>query len=276
MGNVDSTVLHRKGIFAEKSTRRNIYKNFTFIQSVEKVIIILYAWKLASKIQKGKLHMLATDVYEPTKQLPLNDAEYRRLLLAHSKTHGLGRPRRRGNDWTFKNPKSGKRMVVEFEPRTPDTYLRYAKSVLTRISSAPIKNRGRWKPAWRRNPSTNYEDDWLKADNPERDIDPINAALGRTGKWMIFCDTANVDEYWRTIKTAIEIGHVLISAKVSSIASCRKPGQHTICVYTDDFEYREDVFAAREELRRLGFTWELFYKSDEMTGRGESTSLYRG
>lgn len=38
-----------------------------------------------------------------------------------------------------------------------------------------------------------------------------------------------------------------------------------ICVYTYDWTDEADVMRVREELRNLGFTWRLPYKTDEDT-----------
>jgi hypothetical protein len=67
---------------------------------------------------------------------------------------------------------------------------------------------------------------------------------------------------------------------VSSSMLLSTDGMHVICVYTQDWEDKEDVMRVRTKLRRLGFNRTLHYKRDKDTragkysGQGEKVSIY--
>jgi Domain of unknown function (DUF1917). len=94
----------------------------------------------------------------------------------------------------------------------------------------------------------------------------------RTGKWLIFVDASIVDEVWAKIKKATEDG---ILGDFSKVAT-EKPNpiaidsrKKVICVYTYDWTDEKDVKRIREELRRIGITNKIPYKSDEDTLSGK-------
>lgn len=96
-------------------------------------------------------------------------------------------------------------------------------------------------------------------------------ATPRSGKWLIFVDPEEVDEWWAKIKDAVEEGKLGGCAKVSTAkpnpyATSRK---RVICVYTYDSTDEKDVKRIREELRKLGVTWKIPYKTDEDTVSGK-------
>ncbi len=86
----------------------------------------------------------------------------------------------------------------------------------------------------------------------------------RNGKWLIFLSAQSIDRYWAKIKEAVEQGQLGEQAKVST----RSPGsmppevrrkkeergdtRFVICVYTYDYQDREDVMRVRQQLRELG------------------------
>lgn len=119
-------------------------------------------------------------------------------------------------------------------------------------------------------PSKVTERYWLfamtKGDYPKR--------TNNSGKWLIFVDRKDVDDVWAKIKKATEEGKLGEDSKVSTLKP--KPsdigyekGKHVICVYTYDWTDRKDVNRVREELRKLGITNKLPYKSDEDTLQGK-------
>jgi hypothetical protein len=97
-------------------------------------------------------------------------------------------------------------------------------------------------------------------------------ATQKGGKWLVFVDIKNVDEVWAKIKKATEEGKLGSSAKVATA----KPNPNAtdietkvICVYTYDWTDEIDVKRIREELRELGITNKIPYKSDEDTLSGK-------
>lgn len=97
-------------------------------------------------------------------------------------------------------------------------------------------------------------------------------ATSRSGKWLIFVDIEEVDEVWAKIKKATEEGKLGDSAKVatakpSPLSAHRS--EKVICVYTYDWTEEEDVRRIREELRKLGITKRIPYKTNEDTLSGK-------
>jgi hypothetical protein len=94
----------------------------------------------------------------------------------------------------------------------------------------------------------------------------------RSGKWLIFVNPKNVDKVWAKIKKATEEGRLGDSAKVATAKPnplAVKTGAHVICVYTYDWTDEKDVKRIREELRKLGITNKIPYKTNEDTLSGK-------
>jgi len=94
----------------------------------------------------------------------------------------------------------------------------------------------------------------------------------RCGKWLLFIPTEQIDDVWSHIKQATEEGRLGGSAKVATARpnpNAINPNQHVICVYTYDIEDEDDVTRVREELRQLGFTRKIPYKTDDATYAGK-------
>ncbi len=89
----------------------------------------------------------------------------------------------------------------------------------------------------------------------------------RSGKWLIWLRSENIDRYWQAIREAVEQGRLGGSAKVSTSASSyvKRGRPYVICVYTYDHADREDVMRVRQALRELGIKREIIYKADEDT-----------
>lgn len=97
------------------------------------------------------------------------------------------------------------------------------------------------------------------------------AAAERSGKWLIFVPVDQVDEAWEKVKRATEEGLLGGSAKVATAkpnANAADPSVKVICVYTYDSDDQADVRRVRNELRKLGFTKPMPYKTDEATYAG--------
>ncbi len=94
----------------------------------------------------------------------------------------------------------------------------------------------------------------------------------RSGKWLIFIPEEAVDEVWARIGEATEQGKLGGSAKVATARPnplALDPKKRVICVYTYDWTDEADVRRIREELRKLGITQQIPYKTDEDTLKGK-------
>jgi hypothetical protein len=92
----------------------------------------------------------------------------------------------------------------------------------------------------------------------------------RSGKWLIFRSSQEIDEVWAKVKQAVEDGRLGDQAKVATARPNPngREGRRVICVYTYDSEDCGDVRRIREELRRLGIDEPIPYKTDEDTKAG--------
>lgn len=119
-------------------------------------------------------------------------------------------------------------------------------------------------------PSTVTEVYWLYAQNK---IDNYKKAISDlSGKWLVFVNKDQVDQIWRSIKEATELGKLGDSSKVATDRSnpnAKNTNQKVICVYTYDWTDEEDVKRIREELRNLGITLKIPYKADKNTLEGK-------
>ena len=93
----------------------------------------------------------------------------------------------------------------------------------------------------------------------------------RNGKWLVFVNERDLDEVWVKIKKATEDGKLGSSSKVATAkpSPLGVTGQKVICVYTYDWTDEKDVKRVREELKKLGITNKIPYKSDEDTLSGK-------
>lgn len=118
-------------------------------------------------------------------------------------------------------------------------------------------------------PSKVKESYWLSA---ERMIGSYPEPTERSGKWLVFVKTSDVDKVWAKIKEATEDGKLGGAAKVST--GKQNPNavdmdKKVICVYTYDWADGGDVRRVRAELRKLGITEKIPYKSDSDTLSGK-------
>ncbi|HBB66779.1 MAG: hypothetical protein A2X28_05115 [Elusimicrobia bacterium GWA2_56_46] len=92
------------------------------------------------------------------------------------------------------------------------------------------------------------------------------------GKWLVFVPVKSVDGVWEKVKKATEEGRLGDSAKVATARpnpNAVDSSKKVVCVYTYDWTDKEDVMRIRTELRALGITWKIPYKSDEDTDKGK-------
>ena len=97
-------------------------------------------------------------------------------------------------------------------------------------------------------------------------------ATERSGKWLVFVNNKDVDEVWAKIKKATEEGKLGDSAKVATAKpnpNATNQDTKVICVYTYDWADEKDIRRVREELRKLGITNKMPYKSDKDTLSGK-------
>jgi Basophilic leukemia-expressed protein Bles03 len=115
-------------------------------------------------------------------------------------------------------------------------------------------------------PSEEVKEAWVYADRKNKDEYPEYTE--RSGKWLIFLKRNEADEMWSKIKAAVEEGKLGSAAKISTNhpASVRfNPDEQVVCVYTYDWTDEKDVMRIRRQLRELGITWKISYKTDEDT-----------
>ena len=94
----------------------------------------------------------------------------------------------------------------------------------------------------------------------------------RRGKWLIFTPKEKIDEVWREIKRATEEGDLGGSSKVATAKPSplsKNKDEFVICVYTYDWTDVADVRRVRQELRNIGITQKIAYKTDEDTYIGK-------
>jgi hypothetical protein len=116
-------------------------------------------------------------------------------------------------------------------------------------------------------PSEVTDDYWVYADGPAAH----GADASRTGKWLVFVPARQIDRWWEQIRLATEQGRLGISAKaatarVSDLAT--SPTMKLTCVYTRDWQDQDDVKRVLRQLRNLGVSWRLSYKTDAATLSG--------
>ncbi|MDP3024500.1 MAG: DUF1917 domain-containing protein [candidate division Zixibacteria bacterium] len=118
-------------------------------------------------------------------------------------------------------------------------------------------------------PSEVTEDYWVYA---TRKVGKYPESTLRSGKWLVFVESENVDKVWAKIQKAVEEGKLGGSAKVATAKSNSLAGKSkvkVICVYTYDWADEKDVKRIREELRKLCIKNKIPYKTDEDTLSGK-------
>ncbi len=120
----------------------------------------------------------------------------------------------------------------------------------------------------RAKPSTCDEVYWLYA---TRRKGRYPKPTDRSGKWLVFAPPGEIDAIWARVRVATTAGKLGGSAKVSTRRAFTGK-DHVICVYTYDWQDYDDCWRVREELRRLGVTKPIPWKSDEDTLAGRYAS----
>lgn len=90
-----------------------------------------------------------------------------------------------------------------------------------------------------------------------------------SGKWMLFPTVDRVDAYWSAVVGAVDKGELGPVAKVATSEGDENGRSRLICVYTRDFEDKEDVKRVLMGLVNLGLVKEaerpIYYKCDAYT-----------
>ncbi len=110
---------------------------------------------------------------------------------------------------------------------------------------------------------------WIYA---KRKTNDYPKASLRSGKWLVFVPVEQVDKVWSAIKRATEEGRLGDSSKAATARpspNAQDPNLKVICVYTYDWTDVEDVRRVRQELRELGITRKIAYKTDQDTLSGK-------
>jgi hypothetical protein len=103
---------------------------------------------------------------------------------------------------------------------------------------------------------------WLYAESRRKH----KKATKNSGKWILFIPPEHINAAWEQIKDATEQGPLGGRAKCSTKKGWKGKGNdYVIIVYTYDYKDTTDVMRIREELRELGFTKPIPYKTDADT-----------
>lgn len=118
-------------------------------------------------------------------------------------------------------------------------------------------------------PSMTVQMYWITEDDPAET--GIDITGDQAGKWLIFCETPEVDALWKKIRDATVAGDLGVSAKVSTARENpdSRDERKVIYVYTKDWSDEADVMRVRERLRSLGVTGRIGYKRNLETFAGE-------
>lgn len=124
-------------------------------------------------------------------------------------------------------------------------------------------------PGQDRRPSEVTDDYYLYADRKRGEYP---RSTPRSGKWLFWVDNEEVDVVWAKIKKATEEGRLGSQSKVATAKPnplTVDPSKRVFCVYTYDWTDEADVRRVREELRELGISQRIPYKTDADTSSGK-------
>jgi hypothetical protein len=103
-----------------------------------------------------------------------------------------------------------------------------------------------------------------------------------TGKWMVFCDSSNVDERWRSIVQMLVARYSAtfvrstsdrppssgIGLGVVKVSPDKGENHHVICFYVKNFTDNNEVKEVRDALREAGIGHRIGFKPDVYTHLG--------
>ena len=106
---------------------------------------------------------------------------------------------------------------------------------------------------------------WLQADKIDS-IYPLRTK--RSGKWCVFVYKEEHDQWWDRIKDLLfkgSLGQTIKTNTAHPNPLARGRNKAVIIVYTYDSNDKDDVIRIRDELRKIGVTWKIPYKTDIAT-----------
>ncbi|KAE8448245.1 hypothetical protein EG329_009676 [Mollisiaceae sp. DMI_Dod_QoI] len=99
-------------------------------------------------------------------------------------------------------------------------------------------------------------------------LDTAKSLHCTSGKWMIFCDAAEVNDVWSVVARATANNDLGIAAKVAPGDGLDRK-ERLICIYTKDFNDMKDVSRVVHKLKDLGIIDSrekpIYYKCDAYT-----------
>ena len=121
----------------------------------------------------------------------------------------------------------------------------------------------------RRQPSKITDRYWLLSVNEDYKFKK-EESLRESGKWLIFEHESEIDETWEKIKLATQNGMLGPSSKVSTAKESPNSSDKSIkviCVFTEDYNDKEDVQRIKDVVRSLEIENKLIYKLDKDVGK---------
>ena len=107
-----------------------------------------------------------------------------------------------------------------------------------------------------------------KPENPAGSIAKYMQLITKMFWQILFFSRSKIDATWTAIAKAVVSGASGTAAKVFESDSGEQKSYYVICVYTEDFTNKEEVWAAEQSLRKLGITEILRYKPNIYTTLG--------
>lgn len=123
-------------------------------------------------------------------------------------------------------------------------------------------------------PSKVFNVSWVEVSNKRlnRNFTKEKNYKPNAGKWLIYIKNEEIDEVWLKVKEATKAG--LLGIKSKAATSLYNPhsnsqSEKVICVYTYNFEDKNDVYRVEIAIRDLGIKEALCYKTDDATLQGK-------
>jgi hypothetical protein len=111
---------------------------------------------------------------------------------------------------------------------------------------------------------------WIYATRQDKNSYPESTI--NSGKYIIFCDSSEVNNTWLIIKTATEKGFLGDASKVSTKTAIRMrknqskgSNKHVICIYTYSFYDYDDRNRIEKNLNKVVPNVQFKYKTNQQT-----------
>ena len=112
-------------------------------------------------------------------------------------------------------------------------------------------------------PSQVHDVLWIYANNEQNNY---HIKRGRSGKWLIFEYKDEMDATWQKIKEGTRNGIFGTKSKVATAKQNPKASNEdfkVICIYTADFDNKEDINRIEKSIRSIGIENKLIYKLND-------------